>query len=404
MYMCHLLVYRARRLKELGGFRSEFDGSQDHDMALRFCEITDRVQHIPRVLYHWRRHDRSFSNAADSTGGVREAGCRAVEAAIVRRGLKATVTPTAAAGYRVAFTRSWSPRVSVVIPMRDRPELLRRLLGSIEAYRTYPNYELLVVDNASVMPETLSWLAGLERTDARIRVLRDGRAFNFSRLNNVAAAEAHGDVLLFLNNDTEVTHDDWLEPMLEHITRPDVGAVGTLLLFPNGTVQHAGITVAWPRGPAHKFRRWPVSPARNLVHYQAMTFDSDVAAVTGACMMVRRDVYHSAGGFDEEMFPVAFNDVDLCLRLRGMGHRIVFTPRTRLVHHESVSRGTGYDPYEVAALEARWKARCGTDPFWNPNLLSHNEGMLLARPWRMPEDGVLLGTLADTGRIQRPGE
>jgi GT2 family glycosyltransferase len=132
-----------------------------------------------------------------------------------------------------------------------------------------------------------------------------------------------------------------------------------------------------------------------------MTFDAEVAAVTGACMMVRREVFRSAGGFDEALFPVAFNDVDLCLRLREMGYRVVVTPRTRLVHHESVSRGKGYDPQEVTALEARWQARCGTDPFWNPNLLSHNEGMLLARPWRMPIDGSLSGLSRDTRPIRQ---
>jgi GT2 family glycosyltransferase len=286
-------------------------------------------------------------------------------------------------------TRGAAPKLSIIIPIRDKVNLLRKLLSSMTQYRTYHNYEILVVDNGSVMPDTLAYLARARREDPLVRVLRIDEPFNFSRLNNIAAWAANGEILVFLNNDTEITHYNWLEPMLVHVMEADVGAVGALLLFPNRTVQHVGVNVTWPRGAVHKFRHWPVRPSRNILHHIAVTFDTDVSAITAACMMIRREVFLSVGGFDESRFAVNFNDVDICIRLRKSGYRIVVTPRARLLHHESVSRRPAVEQGELDCLLECLDPKEPHDAFWNPNLLNFHDDMVLAKPWRMSRDGRL---------------
>jgi GT2 family glycosyltransferase len=263
-------------------------------------------------------------------------------------------------------------------------------------YRTYPNYETLIVDNGSVMPDTLAYLSRVRREDPRVRVLRIDEPFNFSRLNNIAARAVNGEILLFLNNDTEITHHNWLEPMLVHVMQADVGAVGALLLFPNQTVQHVGVTVTWPRGAVHTFQGWPVRPSRNILHHIAVTFDTDVSAITAACMMIRRAVFLRAGCFDESNFAVNFNDVDLCIRLRKSGYRIVVTPQACLLHHESASRTPTVERRERDCLLERLSSQEPYDAFWNPNLLNYHDGLILAKPWRMRRDGRLVNSGADS--------
>jgi GT2 family glycosyltransferase len=392
MYTCHLSVYRTALVSSLGGLRSSFDGAQDHDLVLRVVERSDRIRHIPRVLYHWRQNRASFPRSLETSGKSLEAGRRAVQAALDRRGIDASVTP-APIGFYVRRVLNSSALVSIVVPIRDKPELLERLIVSMRRYRTYPNHELIIVDNGSKEVRTRELLATLQREHPSARVLRDDGDFNFSRLNNTAVKHAAGEFVLLLNNDTEVIHDDWIEPMLLHALDVHVGAVGAVLLYPNATFQHVGVTVRWPAGPRHRFRGWSATKARNLNHLQAIHLDAEVSAVTAACLMIRKSIYLEIGGMNEKRFAIEYNDVDLCLRVQTHGYKILVTPSTRLLHHESKTRSRHFIPEERAAMQGLWQARWCHDRFLNPNLSSFAENMALAEPWRMPMDGRLPGEI-----------
>jgi len=258
-----------------------------------------------------------------------------------------------------------SPLVSIIIPTRDRLSLLRRCLQSIETQTTYRHYEILIIDNGSRKPQTLAYLASLP-----YQVIHDGEPFNFARLNNRAAAVAHGEHLLFLNNDVEVITPEWLEALLEHSQRQEVGAVGAQLLYADGTIQHAGIVlgVRSVAGHAHKYL-----PAKSEGYFAFPHLIRNYSAVTAACLMLRKAVYEEAGGLDERL-AVTFNDVDLCLWLRARGYLIVYTPYARLYHHESRSRW--YQPpraEEVQLMLDRWGTLLPRDPYYNPHLTLERE-------------------------------
>ena len=265
---------------------------------------------------------------------------------------------------------SHNPLVSIVIPTRDGADLLRRCVGSVLAKSTYARYELLVADNRSADPAARRYLASLER-EGTARVLRDDRPFNFAALNNAAARHAAGELLLFLNNDTEVIEAEWIEALAEHALRAEVGAVGARLLYPDGSVQHGGIILGLGGVADHAHKHLP---RHEVGYYGRAKMIQNFSAVTAACMMVRREVFHQVGGFDERL-AVAFNDVDFCLRLREQGYRIVWTPYAELYHHESASRGHEDTAAkrrrldeEVAHVRRRWAGAIARDPYYSPHL------------------------------------
>ncbi len=341
-------------------------GDRGYDLVLRATERARRVVHVPRLLFHARAERcGSAGGAAPGSGSgadERLAGERgAVAAALERRGIAAAVEATPWPVCRVRYRLRGAPAVSVVIPTRDQHLLLRRCVESIQGRSTWRHVELIVVDNGSRRGATLRYLRALGERHA---VIRDPRPFNWSALNNAAAARARGEHLVFMNDDVEVVTPDWLEAMLEHAQRAEVGAVGPKLLYPDGTLQHAGILLGVGQTANHAFQGVPdTEPTyRHLAHAVR-----DVSAVTGACMMIRRQVFAEAGGFDEGL-PVAFNDVDLCLRLQERGLRVVYTPHAVLIHHESATRRKGHDPGQERRLERRWRAVLGRDPYYNENL------------------------------------
>lgn len=370
-YITHFSVFRRSLLGEIGGFRGGLDGSQDYDLLLRFTEHTDKIAHIPKILYHWRKAPGSAaaSNAAKSS--AYNAGRRAIEDTLRRRGYEGRVESTMPGRYTVRYRLRGTPLVSIIIPTRDQRQLLQQCLRTVEEKTSYPRYEIIVLDNDSTEPQTLKYLAAIA---GKWRVYRYPGPFNFSAINNFGAAQASGDYFLFLNNDIQVIRSDWLTAMLELAQQPEIGAVGAKLLYPDGRVQHAGVILGIGGVAGHAFKYSPGDAQR---YFSMSDVVRNCSAVTAACMMVRRRVFKEVGGFDER-FRVAYNDVDFCLRLRQRGHLIVYTPVALLYHHESATRGRRH-PSEDEDL--CWKVwgdliRAG-DPYYNPNLTLSRENWSL---------------------------
>ncbi len=361
-YITHLAVFRRSLLGEIGGFRLGFDGSQDYDLLLRFTERTQRIAHIPKVLYHWRKIRGSAAASPAAKPFAYEAGRRAIEEAVRRRGYEGVVKNTRPGQYTVRYRLRRTPLVSIIIPTRDRWTLLQECLRSIEEKTSYTHYEILVINNDSREPVTARGLEGVGRT---WRVLDYPGPFNFSAINNLGAAHAKGDVLVFLNNDTQVIERDWLTAMLEQAQRPEVGAVGARLHYPDGRIQHAGVVLGVGGVADHAFKG---QPGDAFTYFALGSVVRNCSAVTAACMMVPRRVFEEVKGFDERL-AVALNDVDLCLRLRQRGYLIVYTPFALLYHHESGTRGKLFPPKEEELVWTLWGdvIRRG-DPYYNPNL------------------------------------
>ena len=360
-YVGRICVMRRALLERAGGVRDVFESAKWYEALLRVTELTERVVHVAQVLCH--RH---------STNAVAKNDLMlAVEVALRRRGEAASVQ-IAAGGVSVRFAVPGDERVCVIIPTRDRADLLGPCIASLFERTGYENFEVLVVDNGSRDPATLELLAQWERREpARFRVLHDPAPFNYSRLNNEAARATNAHFLVLLNNDTEVLAPEWMEAMLGQARRPKIGAAGALLLYPDGTVQHGGVVlgILGLAGHAHRFL-----PGNTEGYHGGLELDTNYLAVTGACLMVEKRKYQEVGGLDESL-AVSYNDVDLCLKLHRAGYRNVFVPRAKLYHFESKSRGGDDTPAKVArameevgTIRKRWPAWSARDPYYNPNL------------------------------------
>jgi GT2 family glycosyltransferase len=370
----HLGVYETALVRQAGGFRKGFDGSQDHDLAMRCVEIAGNaaVHHIPHVLYHWRVIPGSTSASSSEKPYALDAGIRAIQDHLRRTGVAATAEQTASdiSLMRVRYALPSPPLVSIVIPTRDGVKLLRQCIESIFARSTYPNFQILIVDNGSVETETLQFFEEL-RTRHNVEILRDDRPFNFSALNNAGVARTDGEFVCLLNNDIEVISPDWLEELVSIAAQAGNGAVGACLWYPDDTLQHGGVMlgVGGIAGHIHtRLRRGAFGYFGRAVSTQ------NVSAVTAACLVVRRSIYDQVHGLDEAL-EVAFNDVDFCLRVREAGYRNVWTPHAELYHHESATRGPDLTPEkaqrflrEVQLMKNRWGKLLVHDPAYNPNL------------------------------------
>jgi GT2 family glycosyltransferase len=361
-YICHFCVIRRSLIAEVGGFRRGFDGAQDYDLLLRVTERTSRITRIPDILYHWRKSATSVSLDMANKPKATENGKRALQDAMTRRGVDAEIQVIEAGQYRVRRRIQGRPKVSIIILTRDRLDYLKPCIESIRQKTLYPNYEILVVDHESRDPATISYLGS-----ASVRVLRYAGSFNFSRMNNLAACSTDGEYLIFLNNDTEVITSEWLEAMLEHSQRAEVGVVGAKLLFPTGTIQHAGIALGVDGRPSHHILVGHSSQDRGYENYLQVV--RNCAALTGACVMIRRRVFNEIEGFDER-FSVTYGDVDLCLRTGQRGYLNVWTPFAVLYHREFGTRpAEDSNDEDQAAFIARWTSLLGRgDPHFNPNL------------------------------------
>jgi GT2 family glycosyltransferase len=348
MYVGHLLFARRSLVEAAGGLDSSFDGVQDFELMLRLSELTSRIEHVPRILYHWRKLPGSVAASPGAKQGIPELQAAAVNAHLERCGLAAFARPHQRLPHRTMLhpkPRARWPSVTVIVPTKDAPEQLGRCLESIFDRTTYPNFSVLLVDNGTT-DDTARLLFDRHPVD----VLPFEEPFNFSRVNNLGVDHAAGDLVVFLNNDTEIQTPEWLEVLVNLAGQSGVAAVGPLLVYPNGTVQHAGVVLGL-RGTADHIMRGFPSAADGYAGSLSCT--REVSAVTGACMILRRDLFLEAGGFDER-FGTHYQDVDLCLRLRSAGLRNLYTPRAVIRHDESATRGNRYDLLDRALLLDAW--------------------------------------------------
>ncbi|PLZ97071.1 glycosyltransferase [Fischerella thermalis CCMEE 5268] len=370
MYTCHLGVYRTSIVREIGGFRSEYNGSQDYDLVLRFIEKTKNIFHIPKILYHWRSISASAASGSQAKPWAYTAGRKALESMLERSIYPGHVEETPNPGiYRVRRDIIGNPLVSIIIPSAGATVntasgslcLLENCIRSVQQMSTYRNFELIVVDGYDIPDATLEKILALD-----VKLVRCAEPFNFSMRINRGAAKAKGQFLLLLNDDTEVITTDWLESMLELAQQTEIGAVGAKLLFPDGRLQHVGVMIL-EGNPCHAFYGFDNEQSG---YFCSNIVNRNYLAVTAACLMMRQEVFQLLGGLDEA-FPLNYNDVDLCLKAHQAGYRNVVTPYAQLIHYESASRQKGLKPGEWNQLNHKWKDyfdKLGTDPYYNPNL------------------------------------
>ena len=382
-YICHFTVIRRELVAEVGGFRIGFEGSQDHDLVQRVAEKSapERIGHVPRILYHWRA-------AGDSTAASVETKPYAIAATgrVIRDTLERRDMPVRAeqrrGRWRLLRPLPDARSVSVIIPTRNRLTLLKTCIDGLLRQTDYDAFDIRIVDNGSDDAETLRYLDQLIKR-SNISVLRDGGTFNFSRLCNLGARDASGDYLCFLNNDVEPANPDWLAELVAEAARPEVGLAGAKLLYPDRTVQHAGIALSG----AHVARHTNLGIQAHDGGYWGRAMQAQtLSAVTGACMVMQRKIFEMIGGFDEAL-AVDFGDIDLCLRVQKAGHRVLWTPHAILIHHESASRGTVITPEKSARYDTerafmvdRWGTVLDDDPAYNPNLCITPERPAFALP------------------------
>jgi GT2 family glycosyltransferase len=383
----HLGVFRRSLVEAIGGFRKGYEGSQDYDLVLRAAARTspERIHHIPHVLYHWRAISGSVALAPGEKRYATERARQAIVDFLTMQRIDAQVVAASLPPYhRVRYALREPPLVSTIIPTRDQAALLRTCVTGLLDRTDYPNLEIIIVDNRSREPETHVYFAEVA-ADPRVRVVSCDKPFNYAAINNFAAGLASGSMLCLLNNDIEIIHADWLREMVSHAVRPGVGGVGAMLYYPDDRIQHAGTILGISGVAAHAYR-WQRRGTPG--YFGRAGLIQNLSAVTAACFVVPAQVYAEIGGFDERNLTVAFNDVDLCLRISERGYRIVWTPYAELYHHESASRGPDTDPEnrkrfaaEVAYMQRRWGALLQHDPCHNPNLwLDYHEWGLAAPP------------------------
>ena len=374
-YICHFSVFARNLLEGTELFRTQFDGSQDHDMILRLTDNARKVVHVPKLLYYWRAHAGSVAGNIEAKPYVVEAARGAVADHLRRHGFSHfTITSTRAFEtiFKISYEIIGEPKISIVIPNKDHTEDLRRCIKSIVEKSTWENYEIIVVENNSETKEIFSYYEEL-KNNPQIKVVTYDGEFNYSRINNLGVSQATGDYVLLLNNDTQVITVNWMEELLMYAQRQDVGAVGGKLYYVDKTIQHAGVVIGLGahRTAGHVHYR---QKRENLGYMGRLCYAQNMTAVTGACLMVKKALYEEAGGLDES-FAVSLNDVDFCLKLRSMGYLNVFTPFAELYHFESISRGlddkgASAERYndESARFRKKWeKELAAGDPYFNPN-------------------------------------
>ncbi len=386
----HLGAYKKQLLDAIGGFREGLEGAQDYDLALRCIEriSADKIRHIPRVLYHWRVHEKSTAKDPDAKPYAMIAGERALNEHF-KRTSQAASAELIGFGYRIRYGLPVElPMVSVIIPTRNNHELLRCCLNSIASTTTYSNYEIIIVDNGSNSLDSLNYLHEISQLN-HVSILTDSQPFNYSALNNGAVEVARGAIICLLNNDTEIITADWLNEMVAIAIRPDIGAVGAKLLYSDGSIQHAGIVCGMGFDKVAGHAHYGMHSAHNG-YFGRSNLTSSFSAVTGACMVLRKSLYKKVLGMNEVNLSVAYNDVDLCLKLATLGYRNIYTPYAQLYHHESASRGSDSGrsdqqrfSSEVAYMRAQWSEILQGDAMYSPNLSLEHSDFRYAYPPRV---------------------
>ncbi|MBN2544604.1 MAG: glycosyltransferase family 2 protein [Spirochaetes bacterium] len=380
-YMIHVSVIKKKFLNKIGYLNDLYKGSQDYDLILRVVENTDKIFHIPKILYHWRVHKDSTSKNINTKKYAFNNGKKALEDHLKRIGLIAEVLEGKLKGtYRIKYEVKKEQFISIIIPNKNHSEDLSRCIDSILYKSTYANYEIIIIENNST-EESIFNLYGTYRKNEKIRILEWNYDFNYSAINNFAVKKSKADIILLLNNDTEVINPDWLERMLEFIQRDEVGAVGAKLYYPNGKIQHGGVIVGLGGVAAHSHANFSRNDAG---YFGRANVIQNLSAVTGACLMIKKHVFFDVGMFDER-FILAFNDIDLCLKLREKKYLIVWTPYAELYHFESKTRGLENNPAkikrfqgEINLFKEKWNDFLKKkDPYYNVNLTLDSEDFTL---------------------------
>lgn len=395
-YICHFSVFSKELVDKCGTFRTEFDGSQDHDMILRLTKAATNIVHVPKILYYWRSHAGSVASDINAKSYAIDAAKGAVAAHLTACGFSGFKIESSRAFetiFRIRYALTGHPLVSILIPNKDHTEDLRRCIESITDRTSYDNYEIIVIENNSVTDEIKDYYETL-KMHPRIKVVSYEGAFNYSAVNNFGASFAEGEYIILLNNDTEVITRNWIEELLMYAQRDDVGAVGCMLYYPDYTIQHAGIVLGMGAHRTAGHSHYKMAK-ENLGYMGRLCYAQNVSAVTGACLMVKKKLFDEVGGLSEDL-AVALNDVDFCLKLRKKGLLNVFTPFAELFHYESVSRGT--DVTEEASrqnaerynrecdlFKEKWRAELDKgDPYFNPNFsLDYSNFVLAGNPKSM---------------------
>lgn len=386
-YLNHLTAYKRAAVERAGGFREGFEGSQDYDLALRVISATQaQIVHIPYILYHWRIFEGAGTMSSTNLRKATATARQALTEYFSGFGTKVTVKDVLGSFHRIVRPdpQLW-PRVSVIVPTRDYLDVLRVAIDGLEHQTDYPDLEIIIADNESTQPETLAYLSAVQARG--IRVVACHGAFNYSDINNKAAAFSTGELVLLLNNDISMIDAGWLKEMVRYFSDPEIGIVGPKLLYPDGTLQHAGVVLGIGGVAGHRYARTAGDESGS---FGRLALAQDVSAVTGACLLIRRALFQKLGGLDAVNLAVAFNDIDLCMRVRAAGYRIIWTPYAVLAHHESKSRGLDIsgEKQERFQLESRfmrrkWGNRLIYDRFYNPNLSLKSITPALARPPRL---------------------
>lgn len=392
-YVSHLGVYATALVKQVGGFRVGFEGAQDYDLLLRCIEQIDDTQilHIPKVLYSWRASPGSTAASNEAKPYATQAGIWALSEHLERvhgRPIDVVDGPSPFS-YRVLWPLDTPPLVSLIIPTRDRLHLTRTAVESILAKTKYENFEVIIIDNGSIEPDSLAWFAKIQSVDCRVRVLRDDQPFNYSALNNTAVAQARGELIALLNNDVEIINREWLSEMVSLAIRPGTGCVGAKLYYPDGRIQHAGVVIGMGGVAGHAHL---LSSGDHGGYFGRLLVRQAYSAVTAACLVVRRDIYLAVDGLNETDLKVAFNDVDFCLKVRAAGYTNIWTPWAELLHYESASRGYEDTPEKISRFQAEcaymkniWQTHDFADPCYNPNLTLDRQDFSFAHPqWPIP--------------------
>jgi glycosyltransferase involved in cell wall biosynthesis len=370
----HFCVYGADEVRQVGGFREGYEGAQDWDLAMRISEIipASSIRHIPFILYHWRASTGSTALSSIYKDYAKNAQYLTITSHYERIGRSVEVTFTDNGQWKLRHNiADPKPLTSIIIPTRNQALLLQKCIENLLSKTQYPNYEILIVNNQSDEAETLKYLDQVGENKS-ITILDYDYPFNYSAINNFAADFANGEVLIFLNNDIEVISPDWLDEMVGHAIRPEIGAVGAMLYYPNDTIQHAGVVMGMKGVAGHIHYG---SPRGTIGQRGRACLAQNYSAVTTACMAISKEKFFEVGGFDSEHLPIAYNDIDLCLRLIKAGYRNLWTPHAELYHHESQSRDYENTPekiarvkYEADYLVNKWPEMIAHDPAYNPNL------------------------------------
>ena len=372
-YITHFVVVKRELINEVGNLNSEFNGAQDFDFVLRATNKAKKVVHISKILYHWRVHRDSTANVADAKPYAYEAGIKAAKAHMERIGSKGVVEDgqDVPGIYKVKFEIKGNPKVSILIPNKDNVGLLKTCIDSILKLTTYSNYEIVIIENNSQKKETLEYYNEISKNE-KVRIINSGiKEFNYSQIINFGVSNVDGEFILQLNNDTKVLNPEWLELMVGYAQNKEIGAVGARLYYEDKTIQHAGILIGLSGIAGNMLVNLPYG---KHAYFGREAATRNVAAVTGACMLCRRELYEEVGFMDEENFKVAFNDVDFCLKLLEKGYRNIYNPYVELIHYESKSRGYEYTKEqeerfnkESENFRLKWKKYIDYDPYYNIN-------------------------------------